>query len=163
MHLSRDSWIKLIQSSRNLTQPYLSTSFTCLRKLMKSKHEAIYYRNALCFIVTFKSREVLIIEMTGSQKIKCHPFDWFCDIIICSSDTSTVILGKLSKIGILCVIWVKKSRESSVKIFHLFLCQNVREISYHFSALHTAGHAIAHDCYGLWYQGWSNIGNYWKY
>ena len=68
MHLSRDSWIKLIQSSRNLTQPYLSTSFTCLRKLMKSKHEAIYYRNALCFIVTFKSREALIIEMTGSQK-----------------------------------------------------------------------------------------------
>ena len=82
MHLSRDSWIKLIQSSQNLTQPYLSTSFTCLRKLMKSKHEAIYYRNALCFIiVTMKSRRVLIIEMTGGQKIKCHPFDWFCGII----------------------------------------------------------------------------------
>lgn len=36
---------------------------------MKSKHEAIYYRNAACFIVTFKSRRVLIIEMTGGQKL----------------------------------------------------------------------------------------------
>ena len=162
MHLSRDSWIKLIQSSRNSTLPfYFIYLFEKVNEIKTWSHSL--YRNALCFIVTIKSRGVLIIEMTGAQKIKCHLFDWFCDIIICSSDTSTVKLGKLSKIGILCGIWVKKSRESSVKIFHLFLCQNVREISYHFSALHTAGHAIAHDCYGLWYQGWSNIGNYWKY
>ena len=39
--------------------------------------------------------EVLIIEMTGGQEVKCHRFDWFCDIIFGPSDTSTT--GKWGK------------------------------------------------------------------
>ena len=27
--------------------------------------------------------------MTDEQEAKCHPFDWFCDIIFATSDTST--------------------------------------------------------------------------
>ena len=45
--------------------------------------------------MTFKSTEVLIIEMTGGQEVKCHRFDWFCDIIFGPSDTSTT--GKWGK------------------------------------------------------------------
>ena len=48
-----------------------------------------------CFIVTFKTTKVLIIEMTVGQEVKCQCFDWFCDIIFAQSDTSTA--GKWGK------------------------------------------------------------------
>ena len=72
--------------------------------------------------------------MTSRQKVKCHPFDWFCDIIFAKVIHQQLNEEKSYQVWILCVILEKQTQW---KCFIYFMSKCQWDILSFLSALHS--------------------------